>query len=625
MALLDPRLSLPCAPAIAAVLVVRGRRDQGVLGPAVPHTPRRRSAVGALMAVPRATALARPFPAAAALAVLLAVVLLPVLTTLDFARQIGSGGSLTARTTSATSPAPGAPAERGRAVADRRPAARSRPAVPRRDRGAAGSSGAVPPSAVAVRARDWTLPALVAIALAGSGAAIVVGAPWVDAKRSRSSPRSRCSRRLRCRAAVLGAEARQDRRSGPRRRRPAWRLRVVDGRRRARREGRARERLAELFDIGRLTAGRGRCCSWTSTSTATAGFCASRRRGRHGPTSAPRPRPTAKDLCAWRPSRSTTHRAGRLESVDRRAPLLARGQPAARGLSADLAGEYWRRGSARTMRRARGAPARRQRHGAREADGCAELLALFRTRRAAAGDDRARAPARRHRADHGSAEWQAFDDAAARRRRRRIDVTLPAGDAGAGGARLAARLARAVVDGRSLGVRRHELSHGHHGCARRHRPARGTHELVLRFRRGAPWRTGRGAGGRAATLGPIALTHADDEGDLRGDAGRRDVLLAGCARGRHWTGSRRSARRSRSRLRRTAGRTRSAAVTMSTTQSSRWPTATASRRARPELVWRRLRRDRVVTARSRSASASSCSRFAAPLVQRVAGKPGRTS
>ena len=81
------------------------------------------------------------------------------------------------------------------------------------------------------------------------------------------------------------------------------------------------------------------------------------------------------------------------------------------------------------------------------------------------------------------------------------------------------------VDGRSLGVRRHELSHGPQWLRFAAADlAAGAHEVVLRFRRGAFWRAGRGAADAQGVLGPIALTRSDDEGELAVTRRRRERL-----------------------------------------------------------------------------------------------------
>lgn len=459
-------------------------------------------------------------------AALLVVVSLPVLTTLEFARQITSstGGLVSAEDLGNLLRPP--PLLQGAGlwpVGDLRLDPKPRLA-------AAIAAMTVVVAAVvaligAVRRRDWTLPALLAVALLGCGAALYVGTPWVDAKALAILSAFPLLAAAVAVAQLLGSREGIERLAGGAGAIVllagcAWSTLAIA------RDVRVapRERLTELREIGTLVAGRGPTLQldfdvygnrWFLRDAAPDGATDLRERHIRGADGNDFARlasvevddVVAADLAPFR------------ILVRRRSPVASRPPAAFRRIWAGEYWEAWERASvggavvARLPGGAAGMPA--------GPIACARIGALVRS----SGASRLAAVVREH-----PPVLAGLLNAAAPAAWRTTGPTVrPVVD---GDATIRVRLAAAGrwrgwvlgslrgslelrVDGRSLGTRTHELSHGPQWLRFNATDlAAGSHELVMRFRRGAPWRAGRGGADAQPELGPIALTRSDDEREL---------------------------------------------------------------------------------------------------------------
>ena len=409
------------------------------------------TAVGAVAALRARPPLAQAIRAGAGLAALLAVVLLPVLTALEFARQItSSAGGLTSQDDLGNLLRP-PPLLQGAGlwpVGDLRldPDPRALAVM----LALLTVSGAVVAVVVAARRADWTLPALVAIALAGSGAAIVVGTPWVDAKALAIFAAVPLLAAAALVARQLGAEQPSDRMFGAAGAvlllaGCAWSTVAV-----ARDVKVApRERIAELREIGRLTAGRGPLLQldfdvygnrWFLRESAPEGATDLRERHVRGFDGNDFPRLETVEIDDVVTQDVWNHRI----VVRRRAPLVSRPPAAFRRIWAGDFWEAWERAPEAPQ------PAARLRSGTAGPAGDADRVRRARPvradqRRAPAGCGGARAPARRGRARGGPARVDGVRRRAAAGRRRRRARGAPARGWSLArlGARAPARVARA--------------------------------------------------------------------------------------------------------------------------------------------------------------------------------------
>jgi hypothetical protein len=452
-----------------AVLVVVAGAICGVLGVAGAAYAGPALAIGALVALRSRPPVARAARDAAALAALLVVVLAPVLTALDFARQLGSGGGLVGAQELGNLIRP-LPLLQGAGlwpVGELRlePDPLVLAVVVALTVLALGGGGLV----AAMRDRAWGLPTLAGVALLGSGAAIVVGSPWVDGKalaifsavpllaaatlvvRLLAAPQGMQRLVGAGGAAVLVAGC-------------AWSTAAV-----ARDiQVAPRERLSELREIGRLTAGRGPTLQldfdvygnrWFLRDAAPDGATDLRERHVRGYDGNDFPRlasveiddVVAQDLWNYR------------IVVRRRAPLLSRPPSAFRRIWAGAYWEAWERPADAPLppRRLRGGGASGEPAGPIECEQVAELA------RAAGSGGRLAAVVREHppviaTLDGVPPPWMTPQgvrpvvdgDATAQ-------VSLPAGGRWRAWVRGSLRGSlELLAGGRSLGVRRHELSHG---------------------------------------------------------------------------------------------------------------------------------------------------------------------
>jgi hypothetical protein len=520
--------------AVGAIGGVLGVSGVAFAGPAL--------AIGAVVALRSRPPLAQALRATALLGALLVVVSLPVLTTLDFARQITSptGGLVNAGDLGNLLKAP--PLLEGAGlwpVGDLR--LDPDPLLLAVLAALTVLVAAIAAAGVAVRRREWALPALLGVALLGCGAALVVATPWVDAKalailsafpllaavvtmaqllRSRELP-----------ARLVGGAGMFVLLAGC-----AWGTAAVV------RDVRVapRERLSELREVGRLIAGRGPTLQldfdvygdrWFLRDAAPDGATDLRLRHVRGADGNEFPRlasveiddVVAVDVAPFR------------VIVRRRSPVVSR-PPAA--FERIFAGEYWE-----AWERTGAVPATPVAHlpggsaGRASAISCDDIGAFVRS----SGARRLAAVVREHPPVviglQGGAvppQWRTAEPVVAPV----VDgdgtfrVSLPSAGRWRAWVRGSLRASLELrVDGRSLGVRRHELSHGpqwlRFGATDL---AAGVHEVVLRFRRGGPLRGGRGAADAQGVLGPLALTRSDDEGELpvtRVDAGDYRRLCRG--------------------------------------------------------------------------------------------------
>ncbi|MDX6677374.1 MAG: hypothetical protein QOE31_1426 [Solirubrobacteraceae bacterium] len=530
VALLAPAawLAVRGGRALPALVVVAGAIG-GALGVSGAAYAAPALAVGALVALWSRPPLRRLLPAAAGLAALLAIVFVPVLTTLEFARQITSstGGLVNAGDLGNLLRPP--PLLQGAGlwpIGDLR--LDPDPLFAAAVTALTCLVAAVAAVVVAARRGAWTLPALIAIGLAGSGAALVIGTPWVDAKALAIF----CALPLLAAAALaahlLRAHERADRVVGATLAVVllagcAWSTAAVA------RDVRVapRARLSELREIGRLTAGRGPTLQldfdvygdrWFLRDSATDGATDLRQRHVRDAAGNDFARLASVEVDDIVPADLAPYRI----VVRRRSPVASRPPAAFRRI---WAGSYWE-----VWERAAGSVASAQRIAGGGASGepagpiaCADIAALARGSHAS----RLAAVVREHPAVLAglrgaglrlSAPWQPTDfgvrplsdgDAS-------LTVSLPAAGRWRGWVRGSLRGSLELrVDGRSLGVRRHELSHGPQWLRFDAVDlAAGAHDVVLRFRRGPFWRAGRGAADAQPELGPLALTHAADEGEL---------------------------------------------------------------------------------------------------------------
>ena len=532
-ALLAPAawLAVQGGRALALLVVVAGALC-GVLGVAGAAYAGPALAVGVVVALRARPPARQALRAGAQLAVLLAAALVPVLTALDFARQLGAGGGLRGAQELGNLVRP-LPLLQGAGlwpVGELRlePDPLALAVVAALTVLGLGACAV----AAAVRAEVWALPALVAIALLGSAAGVVVGSPWVDAKALAifaavpllaaavmvarllaAPPGARLLAGPPSFQRVLGAAGAAVLVAGC-----AWSTAAVA---RDVRVG-PRERLAELRELGRLTAGRGPALQldfdvygnrWFLRETAPDGATDLRERHVRGYDGNDFPRLASVEVDDVVAADLWNYRI----VVRRRAPLLSRPPAAFRRIWAGAHWEAWERpaDAAPPPRRLRGAGALGEPSAVIACEQIAELAR-------AAGTGRLAAVVREHPpviADLGGIPppWVTPEgvrpvvdgDATA-------EVALPVAGRWRGWVRGSLRGSlELLAGGRSLGVRRHELSHGPQWL--RFDAAdlgAGAHELVLRFRRGSPWRTGRGAAEAQPGLGQVVLTHAADEGEL---------------------------------------------------------------------------------------------------------------
>lgn len=523
-ALLAPAawLAVQGGRALALLVVVAGAIC-GVLGVAGAVYAGPALALGAFVALRARPPAADAVRATALLAALLAVVLVPVLATLEFARQLGAGGGLVGAQELGNLLRP-PPLLQGAGLwpvgeLRQQPDPLALAIVAALTVLAAGAWAVV----AALRSRAFELPALVAIALLGSGAALVVGSPWVDAKalailaavpllaaavavaRLLAAPPGPQRIVGAAGAAVLLAGC-------------AWSTTAVV------RDVQVapRERLSELREIGRLTAGRGPTLQldfdafgnrWFLRDAAPDGATDLRERHVRGADGNDFPRLATVEVDDVVTADLWNYRI----LVRRRAPLLSRPPSAFRRIWAGAHWEAWERAADAPppARRLRGGGASGEPAGAIDCERIAELAD-------AAGEGRLAAVVREHPpvfAELGGIPppWQTTagvrpvveGDATA-------DVSLPVAGRWRAWVRGSLRGSlELLADGRSLGVRRHELSHGPQWLRFDAADlASGAHELVLRFERGPLWRSGRGAAAAQLALGAVVLTHAADEGEL---------------------------------------------------------------------------------------------------------------
>ena len=397
-ALLAPAawLAVQGGRALALLVVVAGAIC-GVLGVAGAAYAAPALAIGAFVALRARPPAARAVRAAALLAGLLAVVLIPVLATLEFARQLGAGGGLVGAQELGNLLRP-PPLLQGAGLwpvgeLRQEPDPLALAVVAALTVLAAGAWAVV----AAVRGRAFELPALVAIALLGSAAGVVVGSPWVDAKalailaavpllaaavavaRLLAAPPGPQRVAGAAGAAVLLAGC-------------AWSTAAV-----ARDiQVAPRERLAELREIGRLTAGRGPTLQldfdafgnrWFLRDAAPDGATDLRERHVRGPDGNDFPRLATVDVDDVVTADLWNYRI----LVRRRAPLLSRPPSAFRRIWAGASWEAWERAADAPppAQRLRGGGASGEPAGAIDCERIADLAD-------AAGDGRLAAVVREH-------------------------------------------------------------------------------------------------------------------------------------------------------------------------------------------------------------------------------------